>query len=124
MRGLDAAQVLFREPLLTDMVTARLNGLISRRVGFHSSISAQRGAVGFVGADNAITRAVANTGIQTALGRHLALGFDYSYYRYHYDSEVRRPLGLPSDSASQGVQVYLSAWAPIFQRGGRSNASR
>jgi hypothetical protein len=99
VRGLDAAQLVFREPLLTDTFTGRLDGLISRRVGFHAAASAQRGSVGFIGANN-------------------------GYYRYHYDSQVRRPAGLPSDSASQGVQVYLSAWAPIFQRGGRANASR
>jgi hypothetical protein len=124
VRSVDSSQILFREPLLNDTVTARLNGIVSRRVGFHAAASAQRGAVGFIDPDNGITRAVANVGIQTGFGRHLALGIDYSYFRYHYDSSVARPSGLPSDSASQGVYVYLTAWAPIFQRGGRTNAAR
>ncbi|MEO7192313.1 MAG: hypothetical protein ABI051_14770, partial [Vicinamibacterales bacterium] len=122
-RGLDSNQLLFQEPLLNDTLTARMNGLISRRLGFHSEASVQHGSVGFARGDNDVVRSVADAGLQFALGRHYALGADYTYYRYNYSAQVARPLGLPTVSASQGVHVFLSAWAPIFQRGGR-NASR
>jgi hypothetical protein len=124
VRAIDTADLLFQEPFLTDTIQASLNGLLTRRLGFHASASAQQGAVGFGGIDNGTLRMFAGAGLQAALGRHLAFNVDYSCYRYEYDNQVTRPVGLPSSNASQGVYVYLSAWAPIFQQRGRPNASR
>ena len=123
-RAIDSSQLFFRAPVLVDMVTGRLDGLISRRLGFHSTGMWQRGAVGFLDAGNGVHRSAANAGLQTALGRHFAVGFDYSYYRFHFENLVVLPAGVPSRSSSQGVSVYLSTWAPIFRRGGRSDATR
>ena len=123
VRGLEAAQLLFQEPLLTDTVSAGINGLINRRLGFNASGAAQRGSVGLVGDGKGLVRVMASTGLQTALGRHFAIGLNYSIYRFHFESQIVRPPGVPARSSSQGVSVHLSTWASIFQRG-RSNATR
>jgi len=123
-RRVETAQLLFQETTLTDTVTGQLHGLISRSLGFHASAQWEQGQVGFTSVNNGLDRASANAGLQWALGRHYALGADYSYYHANFGSQVRLPVGLPSDSASHGVQVYFTAWAPLMQKRGRPNATR
>jgi hypothetical protein len=123
-RGIDSSQIIFREPVLSDTFSAFLNGLITRRVGAHARAQMQGGALAFGTPGTTSFRSAANAGLQTSLGRLFAVGLDYTYYYYRFDSAIVRPSGLPAKSASQGVYVYLSAWAPIFQRGGRQNVAR
>jgi opacity protein-like surface antigen len=122
-RGIDSSQLLFRAPVLSDSVTAALNGLLTRRLGFHAGARASHGAVGFTGDDNAFTTIAGNAGLQAAMTQQLAVGLDYTYYQYRFGDDVTRPAGLLGRRSSQGVHAYLSVWAPIFQRG-RPNASR
>lgn len=123
-RGVSTDELLFEEPVLRDTLTASLNGLVSRRVGFHATARASHGAVGFLDRDSSHTSIVASTGLQTALTQHVAVSVDYAYYQYRFDDDLARPAGLSDRSASQGVHAYLSLWAPIFQSRGRMNASR
>lgn len=124
IRGVESGQLVFGEPILSDMFRLYLNGLLTRRVGFHASVNAQGGAFAFGDEGRSFFRSSANAGVQTALGRYLAVSADYTFYHYRFDNGIFRPVGTPSTSSSQGVYVYLSAWAPIFERGGRPNATR
>jgi hypothetical protein len=122
-RGVETGQLIFSEPVLSDAGGAFINGLVARQIGVHGALNAQGGALAFGSARRNFFRSGATAGIQTALGRHFALGADYFYFRYHFDSGITLTPGVPRKSANQGVYVSLSAWAPIFQRGGR-NATR
>lgn len=123
-RGIDSSQIIFREPILTDTFSAVVNGLFSRSLGGHASAVVQGGALAFGSPGRRTLRSAANAGLQTSLGQRFSVSVDYAYYYYRFDDAIVRPAGLPATSASQGVYAYISTWAPIFQRGGRSNASR
>jgi hypothetical protein len=118
-RGIDSNQVIFREPLLTDTFIGFVDGLFTRRLGGHASATVQGGSLAAGGPETGTIRNAARAGLQTSLGRHFAVSVDYTYV-----SAITRPSGLPARSASQGVYAYVSTWAPIFQRGGRSNVAR
>jgi hypothetical protein len=122
-RGVDTGSLVFREPVLTDTAGGYLNGNIGRRLGVHANVSAQGGVLALGSSNRSILRTGANVGVQSSLGRHFALGVDYVYYQYRFDSAVVLPTGVPRKNANQGVYAFVSAWAPIFQSGGR-NATR
>lgn len=123
-RGVSSSEIIFNEPVLTDRVSVFLNGLLTRRLGAHAHAVVQSDARAFTGTGRRSMRGAASAGLQTALGRHFALSADYTYYHYRFENAIARPSGLPAQSASQGVYIYLSTWASVFQRGGRTNAAR
>jgi len=123
-RGLDTSDLLFTEPILSDSAGASINGLLTRQTGFHAAMSAQGGALAF-GTDNThLFRLAFNVGIQRSFGRYIAFSTEYYTYKYDFDDSVPLPVGMTRRGANQGAFVSLSAWAPIFERGGRSNATR
>jgi len=122
-RGLDSGFLLFQAPTLTDTASAIVSGLLTRELGFHALATAQRGAVGVIGAGTGIVRITGNAGLQMSLGSRLALGVDYIYYKFKFEQGVARPIGVPPLSSSQGLSVHLSTWAPLYQRR-RSNVTR
>lgn len=123
-RGIEGTQIIFREPLLTDTFIASLNGLFRRGLGAHATAYVQGGALAFASSGARTLRAAANAGLQQSLSRQFAASVDYTYYHYRFDEGIARPVGLPARSASHGIHAYVSAWVPVFQRGGRTNAAR
>ena len=116
-----------RAPFLYDAVSAGIDGMLSRRVRLHSEIGINRGAVGFVGStdtDNHYLTTTASSGFSVALHRHLALGADYNYYQYGFDNAELLVPGLAPEMNRHSFSISLSAWAPIFQRGRRTDATR
>jgi hypothetical protein len=116
-----------REPAFYDGVSAGLHGLINRRVSFHSDLGV---IIGTVGVTPAARQAGgfdswnASSGVNTALTRHLSLGINYSYYRYAFDSRALIASDLLPRVGRHSVVASLNAWAPVFQHGRKSNASR
>jgi hypothetical protein len=114
----------FRKPVISDSVTIGIGGLISRKMQFQSSIGAALGTVGFSAAANGFSTYFGNAGLSIALTRLLAVGCDYSYYRYVFDGGVDLPLGLSPRMDRQSVRAHLNVWVPLVQRTRRSNAAR
>jgi hypothetical protein len=121
-RGVSSSEILFDQPVLRDTVTASLNGLLSRRIGFHALGRVSHGQVGLGGGDNGHTTIAAVSGIQYAVHQQIALSVDYVYYQRQFGGDVTPVAGLSNRSAGQTVRAYLRLWAPIFQR--RPNAAR
>jgi hypothetical protein len=115
----------FAEPVFGDSITIGLTGMPGRRLQFRSRVGASLGDLGVASAGaGGFDSYVASSGLDVALTRHLALGVDYSYYRYTFESGAVLPLGLPSDIDRQSVQAYLSVWLPIGSHIRRPNVAR
>jgi hypothetical protein len=116
-----------RVPYFYDGVVLQLTGLISRRTGFHSSAGATIGDLGINrvrGGRARFDTEYGNVGVGFAFSRYLAVNTDYVFYMYSVNQ-----LGvlLPSSAPQlhrHDVVIYLNAWAPVFERGRKTNAAR
>jgi len=122
-RGLDFPSLL-QEPTLTDNFFAHLGGLINSHLSFSSYAQYTRGAVGFGGGDDSFSTASAVAGVQSALNRYLALGVNYTYFYRSVGVDVVLPSDIVNYNQSQAVHVFLSAWAPLYSRARRPDATR
>lgn len=117
-----------RTPYFYDGVSIGLSGLISQRLGFHSSAGATFGDVTVVSASpgsNRFTTGYGNAGLVFGLSRYAAIAGDYVVYGYSLDDASVITGGLLRPQLSRhSVTVSLRAWAPIVERGRRSNAAR
>jgi hypothetical protein len=116
----------FASPYVYDSGRLSLNGLLGRRLSFHSSAGVSLGNVGFGQAAHGQTfdTYYASAGLGQALSRNLNLDIGYSYYRYRYDGLLLLPAVFEQDMTRHSLHVSLSAWLPLMQRGRRSNAPR
>ena len=114
-------------PFFYDSVNAGIGGLLNRR------ISLQAGAGGTIGNLSAISESTDDqtfdtfygaAGIGVAISRHLSVNADYIYYAYSFNLPEFLGDGLSQRLGRQGVRLTLNAWAPIFERGRRPNATR
>jgi hypothetical protein len=113
------------EPTFYDAITVGVHGLISRRVSFQSGAGVTLGAVGASKVTgNGFDAVTGSAGINAALTRHLALGVNYTFYRYSFEPGAAVVTGLASHMNRHSVGINLNAWAPLFQHGKRPNASR
>jgi hypothetical protein len=115
---------LLADPILSDNVYSDLSGLINTRLSFTAAATYSRGAVGFAGGENAFNRANVFVGLQSAINRYMAFNVNYSYYYRFAGSDVDLPSDLSPHSESQQVNVFLSAWAPLYSRVRRPDATR
>jgi hypothetical protein len=117
-----------RAPYFYDGINVSLNGLISRRVSVHSGAGWTFGTLGLERDTNRtdqLNTGYAAAGVTYAISRHFAASADYVYYVYSYDPlSPYSQYGLISDLSRHGVRVALNAWAPLFERGRRPNATR
>jgi hypothetical protein len=113
------------EPTFSDTVNAGIDGLITRRLSFNSGFGLSGGAIGVRrDAGNGFNAMTGTAGVNAAITRHLALGVRYTFYRYSFEESAAMVTGLPARMNRHSVSVNVNAWAPLFQRGKRSNASR
>jgi len=122
-RGINYVQTL-SEPYLSNAVTARLGGLLGRRVELRFEAGSASGNVGFgeTGDDGFVTHTAGST-VTVGLTRHLALIGQYAFYHHAFESGVALPEGLAPEADRHTVQASLSIWLPLYQRG-TFNASR
>jgi hypothetical protein len=117
-----------RAPYFYDGFNLGLNGLINRKVSFHSNAGATLGTLGLsqdAERGNRLDTGYASAGILFAISRHLATSVDYVFYVYTFDPlTTYANYNLTPHLSRHGVRVSLNAWAPIFERGRRSNATR
>jgi hypothetical protein len=125
-RGVGFIEAL-RAPTFSDGLSAGLHGLISRRLSFSSSVAATVGTIGVSSASRSFGGFDAwsgTAGVSTALTRHLALGINYSYYRYSFDNTTLITNDLLSRVGRHSVAISLNAWAPVLKHGRKPDASR
>ena len=109
----------------SDGVVATLSGLINRRVDFQSSARVSGGAIGLSTADdNRYESYSGSASLGYALTRHVNLSLSYLYYRHRFDQGVVLPPDFANTFNRHSVRASVSVWAPLFQRGRRSNATR
>jgi hypothetical protein len=122
-RGLNFIE-RFREPILTDGITGDVSGLLGRRLEVQGNVGVAFSKVGFVSTANGYKTYTAMGTLTTGVTRFMALGVTFAHYQYQFDRTTDVPLGLDPRMGRNSVRVYLSAWAPIFQRLRRPDASR
>jgi hypothetical protein len=106
----------FDRPILYDSVTTGLAGLLMRRLQFSASLRASDGSIGETGRDNDYRTYMGSANLTMSLNRSIGLGTTYYYLRYRFGSGAALPIGVVRDGERQGVQVFATAWFPIFYR--------
>lgn len=109
----------FHEPFFSDSLMLGVSGLIARRLSFQSSAGAVSGDVGLGTNSNAFRSYFGASGLTMGITRSLALGTDYTYYRYGFAQLDGLPTGVARQMGRHSARVYLSVWVPIMQRGRR-----
>jgi opacity protein-like surface antigen len=108
----------FTEPFLSDGVTASLDGFLSRRLRFRSSVDYSIGTVG-IGTDDHFNSGAATAGLELALSRNLALFGRYVYYQYEFDSQLAIDPRFSQSLERQGIRLGLSLFVPLVRERGR-----
>src|SRR6185503_1381970 len=111
---------VLQKPVYSDAVSATFGGLINRRVHVATAIGYARGRVGFERNENGFNTAYANTSLTYGIGRNVGLGLSYSNYRSDFGPAVLLPEGLFSHLNRQSVRAFVTLWAPLIQRVGKS----
>jgi opacity protein-like surface antigen len=115
----------FDAPFFGDAVNGGLTGLITRRVSFKSGFGYSVGDFGKSGSQSSTFETMTGSaGLNTALTRNLAIGVEYVYYRYSFSETELLPVGFRPETARHSIRAGLNVWAPLFNRGRRSDASR
>jgi hypothetical protein len=113
----------FRAPVLSDNLSASINGLLSRTVQFQASAGASRGDVGYT-SNNGYTSYYASTSTRYAFSRKAGLSVYYAYYRYSFGSGIVLPPGISSFTNRQSFGFSVDTWVPLIQRNRSANATR
>lgn len=111
------------ETYLSDRVSATFGGLISRRLHFTSQASIAFARAGSRGGSDFDTY-LGSLGFRYGLTRSLALGLNYSYYRYQFVEGSVPPPGFGPDLDRQSITANVSFWAPLIYRARRPDAPR
>ena len=113
-----------RQPIFTDAVNSNLSGLLSRRVQVNAGAGASSGSLGIQSRDKGVWSYYGTAGMGIAVSRYLQLSARYGYYQYRFDDPVYRALGFTQQMRRHTIGVFVSGWAPLLQKGRRTNASR
>jgi hypothetical protein len=110
LRARDGFGVLY----FTDVGTADLNGLITRRLSWTSSASWARSTLDRAGNNGHRGRSVTSQATY-ALNGTFALFARYVYYKYRYDEDIPLDPRLPSALDRQGIRVGLTTSVPLIR---------
>ncbi|MEQ1757810.1 MAG: hypothetical protein ABL986_05790 [Vicinamibacterales bacterium] len=112
------------QPFFTDAITVVVQGLPARRIEVNTSAGVAKGNLDFTAEEDRLTSYFGSATIGVAISRHLNVSTAYNYYRYSARGDAYRDLGFSDGLNRHSISVYLSAWAPLYQKGRRTNASR
>ena len=101
------------EALLTDTASMSFQGSFTRQLQFQAYGGYSQGRVGASG-DKFKTQ-VGGVQLSMAISKQLALGADYSYYRYS-TGLADLPLVAVGQMSTQSVRTYLQIWVPLMSR--------
>jgi opacity protein-like surface antigen len=104
-----------RQPTISQSASARLVGLLSRRVKFSAGADYSFGTIG-VNTDQGFEAVTANAGVTYALSRRMAAFARYVYYSYSFDG-LAGPLEptLPTALDRQGIRIGLTLSVPVLR---------
>ena len=104
----------FAQPVLSNVISAGLNGSLGRRTRFTSSAAFTTGDVGLSsGGANNYSNWTTGVGLQVALSRSAALETQYFHYSHRFGDDVLRAPGLTTDLRKQGLRVSVTWRAPL-----------
>ena len=115
---------VFQHPVFMDALGANIGGLITRRLQFHAGTGVTRGSVGINQPNSGFKTSYASTGLTIGLAGTLGVGANYAFYHYQFQSGVVLPEGLANRANSQTATVFLTFFEPLFERRGKTSASR
>ena len=113
----------FREPILSDTVSAGVNDQLGRRVTWSTQVSYSHNGIGFSSSSQNYDAYNAGGGITVALTRRIGLYTDYSFYSYEMPAGATVFTSLPEFSR-QSVTAGLTLWAPLIADKRSSRDSR
>jgi hypothetical protein len=102
----------FREPTLTDTVSAGLNNQLGRRASWSLQGGVVRGGIGFESAGHYHSYNVGG-GLNMAVTRRIGMFTDYSLYRYDVPAGSTVFTVMPTYSR-QSVTAGLTLWVPLI----------
>lgn len=111
-RGLQYLQT-WPEPVFSDSASARLGGLVSRRVEAHVAAQWLRGN-GYFSSDGLETYG-GTANVAVAITRYVGSGVTYAYYLHDVAGRAALAPGFPSHLERQSIRAYVSMWVPLFQ---------
>ncbi len=115
---------VFHEATLADAAVASVNGMFSRQLGFHSMAGITFAHPGQRSRRSDFDTYLATAGVSYGITRNLAVGVDYSFYRYAFAAQAELPAGFSRTMNRQSVRAYLSLWAPLVHVVRRPDAAR
>ena len=106
--------------VFSDTATVNLSGFVTTRVQLQASVRAATGSDAFNdNGSNTFTTYYANAGASFGINRHMNAGITYAYYNHKYSDLILLPPGFPPYVSRASLRVYVSFWAPVFQRARR-----
>ncbi len=112
------------QPLFSNAVNLSLSGLPSRIVQVNVRAGASNGSLGIARGVNGLLSYYGSTGVGLAFSRYASLQTTYNYYNSALDGDIYRMLGFPATLGRHSFAVSVAVWAPIIQKGRRTNAPR
>lgn len=109
--------------VMSDGITAGLNGLLSRRVSLGVQARASVGTIGFARTDD-YDATYADAYLGYTVQRHISVSVSYAYYRHRFDAGATLPSDFVNQFDRHSVRASVSLWAPLIQRARRTNAAR
>jgi hypothetical protein len=113
-RGTDF-DAAFRDPVLSDVVSAGINNQLNRRMTWGALLTYQHGNIGFGSGTPTFDSYSAGGGVNIAVSRHFGFFTDYSLYRYEVPAGSTVFTSL-SRFSRQSVTAGLSIWTPLIAK--------
>jgi hypothetical protein len=114
----------WQEPVMVDGASFAVGGLLSRRTRFQTGVGVSNGNFGVTGFGPRYRAYYAVSSLDYGLSRYLSIGTTYGYYSHVFGADAVPNPGFPNSIGRHTARVHLSAWAPLYQRGRRGNATR
>jgi hypothetical protein len=102
----------FREPVLTDTVSAAFNGQLARRIAWGNQLSLTRGYIG-LSQSRHYDSITGLSGLSYALTRRVAAFAQYAYYKSRLPPGSS-PLLVLTNFDRQSVTAGVTLYQPIF----------
>ena len=112
------------ESFLSDAASFMFGGMVSRRLSFQSRAGVSFAHPTTSGRGGDFDTYLTSVGVSYGITRYVAVGVDYSYYRYQFEAGTVLPLGFSQRMDRQGVRAHVSLWAPLVHRARRPDAAR
>jgi hypothetical protein len=112
------------DPLLSDSVTAKVDGSVSRRVQFSASARASTGRNARLADENGFNLYHGAATLTYAFNRHVNVGLLMTTYHHRFGEQVTLPPGFGPWFDRHRVIAQISVWAPLLSRSRRVNATR